>query len=57
MPVELSVITPLLNEEENVYELYNRTTAVLKQLGVSYEIILIDDGSPVEFGAPLMIVE
>ena len=45
MPVELSVITPLLNEEENVYELYNRTTAVLKQLGVSYEIILIDDGS------------
>ena len=45
MPVELSVITPLLNEEENVYELYNRLTAVLLQLGISYEIILVDDGS------------
>jgi len=45
MPAELSVIIPLMNEEENVYELYNRLTAVLLQLGISYEIILVDDGS------------
>ena len=45
MLAELSVIIPLMNEEENVYELYNRLTAVLLQLGISYEIILVDDGS------------
>lgn len=45
MPAELSVIIPLMNEEENVYELYNRLTAVLLQLGITYEIILVDDGS------------
>ena len=45
MPVEISVIAPVLNEEENVYELYNRLTTVLKNIGCSYEIILIDDGS------------
>lgn len=45
MPVELSVIAPLLNEDKNVYELYSRISNALKQLQVSYEIILVDDGS------------
>ncbi|CAN5876636.1 glycosyltransferase family 2 protein [soil metagenome] len=45
MPVEISVIAPLLNEEKNVYELYNRLSAVLNKINVSYEILLIDDGS------------
>ena len=45
MPVDISVIAPLLNEEKNVYELYNRLSAVLKKLNSSYEIILVDDGS------------
>jgi len=45
MPVEISVITPLLNEEKNVYELYSRLSNVLKKLNHSYEIILVDDGS------------
>ena len=45
MPVDISVIAPLLNEEKNVYELYNRLSAVLKKLNTSYEIILVDDGS------------
>lgn len=45
MPVDISVIAPLLNEEKNVYELYNRLSAVLKKLNNSYEIILVDDGS------------
>ncbi len=45
MPVEISVIAPLLNEEKNVYELYNRLTAALKKSNNNYEIILVDDGS------------
>lgn len=45
MSVELSVIAPLLNEEQNVFELYNRITSVVKKLGITYEIILVDDGS------------
>lgn len=45
MPVDVSVIAPLLNEEKNVYELYNRIKATLSRLSCTYEIILIDDGS------------
>ncbi|MBS1734931.1 MAG: glycosyltransferase family 2 protein [Bacteroidetes bacterium] len=45
MPVELSVITPLLNEEKNVYELYSRLRAAMENTNGSYEIILVDDGS------------
>lgn len=45
MPVEISVIAPLLNEEKNVFELYNRLSATLKKMNISYEIILVDDGS------------
>ena len=45
MPVDISVIAPLLNEEKNVYELYNRLSAVLKKLNSTYEIVLVDDGS------------
>lgn len=45
MAIEISVIAPVLNEEQNVYELYNRLSAVLKKICSSYEIILVDDGS------------
>lgn len=45
MPVELSVIAPLLNEEKNVYELYSRLRTVLEKNSSSYEIILVNDGS------------
>jgi len=45
MHVEFSIIAPLLNEEQNVYELYNRLVAVMNKLGHSFEIIFIDDGS------------
>ena len=45
MPIEISVIAPVLNEEQNVYELYTRLSTVLKNLCSSYEIILVDDGS------------
>jgi dolichol-phosphate mannosyltransferase len=42
---ELSVVVPLFNEEANLPELYRRTAAALDDLGVSYELILVNDGS------------
>jgi len=42
---QLTVIAPLLNEEQTVHELYSRIKKTLDELNVSYEIILIDDGS------------
>lgn len=42
---ELSVIIPVFNEAENLATLYSRLTRALVNLGMSYEIILVDDGS------------
>jgi dolichol-phosphate mannosyltransferase len=50
-PVELSVVVPLYNEEENLCELYRRLTSSLVSLRISYEIILINDGSKDRTGA------
>ncbi len=41
----LSIVIPLLNEEESIPELYARLTEVLEGYGRPYEIIIIDDGS------------
>jgi len=41
----LSVIAPCLNEESNVGALATRTLAVFDELGVTGELILVDDGS------------
>ncbi len=45
MKKELSIIAPLLNEEKNVYELYNRIKKTCQKINCSFEIILVDDGS------------
>lgn len=45
MAVDLSVVIPVLNEEENLPELYRRLTAVLPGTVGSYEIVFVDDGS------------
>ena len=45
MPIEISVIAPVLNEEQNVHELYSRLSNVLQKITSNYEIILVDDGS------------
>jgi dolichol-phosphate mannosyltransferase len=42
---DISVVVPLYNEEENVPELYRRLTASLKSLGLTYELVFINDGS------------
>ncbi len=41
----LSVVLPVLNEQDNLESLHGSLTAVLEQLGRSYEIIYVDDGS------------
>lgn len=41
----VSVVVPVYNEEESIPHLYERLTAELGALGVSYEIICVDDGS------------
>lgn len=43
--MELSIIIPVYNEEESLEPLIQETSSVLKSLGKSYEIILVDDGS------------
>jgi glycosyltransferase involved in cell wall biosynthesis len=42
---DLSVVIPVFNEEQNLKPLYQELKTVLKELGLSYEIIFIDDGS------------
>lgn len=42
---DISVIIPLLNEEENIPELYRNLKKTSDNLGRSYEIIFVDDGS------------
>ena len=41
----ISVVIPMLNEEANLPTLYNSLTRVLTSLGVSYELVMVDDGS------------
>ncbi len=43
--VELSVIAPVYNEVECVGELVSQITRVLRPTGISFEIVLVDDGS------------
>jgi len=43
--LELSVVIPLLDEEGSLHELHERLTAVLTEVGRSYEILFVDDGS------------
>jgi glycosyltransferase involved in cell wall biosynthesis len=45
MSPELSVVVPLYNEEESLRPLYAAITNAVAPLGVSYEIVFVDDGS------------
>lgn len=42
---DVSVVVPLRDEAENVAPLHDELAGVLDQLGVPYEVILVDDGS------------
>jgi len=43
--VDISVIVPFYNEEENIEAVYRSVVAALAPLGKAYEIIFVDDGS------------
>lgn len=43
--LSLSVVLPAYNEEENVESAVEQVSAVAQQLGMDYEIILVNDGS------------
>jgi dolichol-phosphate mannosyltransferase len=43
--VELSVVVPVYNEQENIPELYRRLKGVLGAAVASHEIVFVDDGS------------
>ncbi|MGB6690423.1 MAG: glycosyltransferase family 2 protein [Terracidiphilus sp.] len=40
-----SIVVPFHNEEENVTALYARLKQVMEQVGESFELVLVDDGS------------
>lgn len=43
--VELSIVIPAFNEAENIPLLHTELTDVLMEIGRSYEIVFVDDGS------------
>lgn len=43
--IEISVVIPFFNEEESLEKLYAKVHDVLVDLGYSYELIFVDDGS------------
>ncbi|HEX9454569.1 MAG TPA: glycosyltransferase family 2 protein, partial [Candidatus Binatia bacterium] len=43
--MELSIVIPVFNEEENIEPLIREIDAVLKPSGKTYEIVVVDDGS------------
>ncbi len=44
-PIDISVVVPVYNEEENLPVLIPKIAEVLRPLGKTYEMIFVDDGS------------
>jgi len=45
VPLEISIVIPVFNEEGNLSPLYERLTSVLRGIQLDYEIIFVVDGS------------
>jgi len=43
--LDLSIVVPIFNEEENVSALHREVVAALEKYEIAYELILVDDGS------------
>ena len=52
----LTILVPVMNEEGNLPELYARVSESLAEIGLPYEIIIVDDGSPDGTGGPLALL-
>lgn len=44
-PPYLSVVVPVYNEEDNIGPMYDELTSALEELGCTYEVVVVDDGS------------
>ena len=42
----LSVIVPFYNEEDSIAQLHEAIVAAVEPLGVPFEMVFVDDGSP-----------
>ncbi|MDO4551219.1 MAG: glycosyltransferase family 2 protein [Planctomycetia bacterium] len=45
MEPEISIITPAFNEEESLPLFYEKVSRQLNEIGINWEIIIVDDGS------------
>ena len=43
--MDISIVVPIYNEEENIPLLHERVTAAMAESGLAYELVLVDDGS------------
>lgn len=43
--VFVSVVIPVFNEEQTIGDIITRTKRTMEQMGVSYEVLVVDDGS------------
>lgn len=43
--LDLSIVVPIYNEEENIPNLHREVSAAMAGSGIDYELILVDDGS------------
>jgi len=41
----ISIVVPVFNENDNIFEFYKRVSAVMAKLPYDYELIFVDDGS------------
>src|SRR5262245_51458710 len=44
-PVRISAVLPVLDEQENIPDMYRRTTSALANLTTEYELLFVNDGS------------
>ncbi|MFQ5989777.1 MAG: glycosyltransferase, partial [Candidatus Methylomirabilales bacterium] len=44
-PPEISLVMPIYNEEENILLLLSAIRRMMQELGLTYEVICVDDGS------------
>ena len=43
--MDLSLVIPVFNEEENIMQLYDEILETMEGLNIDYEVLFIDDGS------------